>query len=983
MPRWFEPLKSSRALQGAAIGAACALLMLGVQALGWLNGLNYGAQDRFFAARGVREPHPKIRILTVDDATVEAYKRWPLPWSVYAQALHRLRQDGAKTVAFDVLFSTPPYSRDEVELARACRESKFAVQASVFKLAKDAEQDAPETAASPDIPFSYRVSSRWVRCNEAASVQLPIPSLLAATPAVGYVNINPELGGTLRRIPHLIRYRGATYPSLALAAAAHYLDLPSTEVKAEGGHINLAGRHIPIDKHGESWINWTGANNSFPVIPLNRYLHGQIEPKTFEGCVVLIGTTAAGTYEHHATPFSPWQPATELQANALNDILLNQPLREVPPLVASLAVLALTMLMGWLCARGAGAGIAAAVAVSIVGWIAAIILFRLDWYMPVAASLLAVWLTCLACIASEQLIDAFHLKKAEERYALAARGTNEGLWDWNLQADTVYYAPRWKSLLGYGEADITGAPEEWFKRIHPEDRTMVRQHIDQHLQGITDHFGAEFRMQHRDGNYRWVLARGLAVRAGAGRGADAAQRMAGSITDITQRKEAEKQLLHVAYYDELTELPNRAYFLEHLWEAITLLRRRDGGPFAVIFLDLDEFRLINESFGHHTGDQFLIEIARRLRRCVPADNIVTRLGGDEFAILLQGITDSGSVAQLAEEIERQLVAPVRVGDLEVASSASIGVALSDLDYERPGEMMRDADIAMHRAKSRGRAHYAIFDQAMHERVLARLRMESDLRGAIERGEMRVFYQPIVSLETGGIAGFEALVRWMHPERGLVAPDEFIPLAEETGQIIALDQWMLREACHQVLAWQGQFGASVFGEPSAKLMISVNLSGRHFAQPDLVRQVSGVLAETGFEPGNLKLEITEGVIMHDAEAAIAMLRQLKELGIRLSVDDFGTGYSSLSYLHRFPLTTMKIDRSFISRIGPDGEGSQFVWTILSLARNLGLDVIAEGVETEDQLSYLRMLTCEYGQGYFFAKPLPATEAEKLLHQQPKW
>jgi diguanylate cyclase (GGDEF)-like protein len=444
--------------------------------------------------------------------------------------------------------------------------------------------------------------------------------------------------------------------------------------------------------------------------------------------------------------------------------------------------------------------------------------------------------------------------------------------------------------------------------------------------------------------------------------------------DITQRKMAEERLVHEAYHDALTGLPNRALFIDRLSQAAARARRSGGPPFAVLFLDLDGFKVINDSLGHMVGDELLMTIGRRLGSDLRDGDTIARFGGDEFAILVTDLNEPEDALRLAERIRRGLEAPFRLGGHEVFTSASIGIALGSGGCDQPVDLLRDADTAMYRAKALGKAHHVVFDKAMHASVWARLKLETDLRRAVDRHEFRLEYQPIVTLETGRIAGFEALVRWDHPERGLVSPAEFIPAAEETGVIIPLDMWVLREACRQMGIWQARF------RPDPPLVISVNLSGKDFTQSDLLDRIDLVLCETGLDARCLRLEITESVIMGNTETAIAQLRRLKERGIGLSMDDFGTGYSSLSYLHKFSFDVLKIDRSFVSRMGPDGENTEIVETIVSLAHNLGMRVVAEGVETPEQAERLRALNCQCGQGYLFSRPSGPSEAEALIAEE---
>ncbi|OLP19249.1 hypothetical protein BST81_05670 [Leptolyngbya sp. 'hensonii'] len=559
------------------------------------------------------------------------------------------------------------------------------------------------------------------------------------------------------------------------------------------------------------------------------------------------------------------------------------------------------------------------------------------------------------------------LRESQERYALAVQGANDGLWDWNLRTNEVYFSPRWKTMLGCQEGEVGNSPEEWFSRVHPDDLERLKAQIGLHLDGNVLHFESEHRMLHRDGGDRWMLNRGLAVRDRDGK----ATRMAGSLTDITDRKRAEEQLLHDALHDTLTGLPNRALLIDRLGQAIER-SKRSGNLFAVLFLDLDRFKIVNDSLGHMIGDKLLVQFAQTVQPCLNPRDTVARLGGDEFVILLEDIASVNEATQVAEKIHTSLEIPFNINGHEVFTTASIGIALSETGYDRPEDLLRDADIAMYRAKSLGRARHEVFDTEMYARAVELLMLQNDLRWAVERQEFLVYYQPIVSLVTGQIGGFEALVRWQHPQRGLIPPVQFIPVAEETGLIVSIGAWVLREACHQICRWQREFPS----EPP--LTISVNLSGRQFSQPGLVQEVTDVLAETNLNPRCLKLEITETVVMENTESVIATLRQLKALGVQLQIDDFGTGYASLSYLHRFPTDTLKIDQSFVRRIGSEDNSLEIVRAIVTLAHSLGMTVTAEGVETEAQMIQLRAILCEYGQGFFFSKAVTREDAALLLH-----
>ena len=441
--------------------------------------------------------------------------------------------------------------------------------------------------------------------------------------------------------------------------------------------------------------------------------------------------------------------------------------------------------------------------------------------------------------------------------------------------------------------------------------------------------------------------------------------------DVTERELAEEKLRHHALHDTLTNLPNRAEFMNHLRQAI---ERRSADPnnhFAVLFLDLDRFKIINDSLGHVVGDKFLMAIAERLKTSIRPGDVVARLGGDEFTVLLNRTGDVDEVARVAERLQSQLSEPFRIDNYEVFTTASIGIIVADDVPREPDDFLRDADTAMYRAKEGGKARYEIFDREMHAHNLNVLQLETDLRRAVERSEFEVFYQPIVDLDHGRIREFEALIRWRHPQHGLVSPDTFIQVAEETGLIIPIGRWILNEACRQTAEWQMHTGI--------QLSASVNLSAKQLLHPHLLSQVREILEETQLNPRQLKLEVTESTVMENSDRSMSVLCELSAMGVSLSTDDFGTGYSSLSYLHRFPFTRLKIDRSFINKMDEDEKSAAIVKTILLLGENLDIEVVAEGIETQLQLEILRSLGCRLGQGYAFSEPVDASLAGLMLHK----
>jgi len=559
------------------------------------------------------------------------------------------------------------------------------------------------------------------------------------------------------------------------------------------------------------------------------------------------------------------------------------------------------------------------------------------------------------------------LRESEERYALAARGANDGLWDWNLVAGEVYLSERWREMVGMVDPSISLSPEEWFSRVHLSDLPQLKVDIAAQAAGSRSHFHSEHRLRHSEGFFIWVLCRGIVVRDTEGR----ALRIAGSMTDITARKDLEERLRREAQFDSLTTLPNRSYATDLLRRAIARAKRNREQQFGVLFLDCDRFKVVNDSLGHHAGDSLLRLVAGRLNGCVRPGDVVARLGGDEFVVILEGVKDEAEAITVAERIQHSLAQPFYLDGRELFMSVSVGIAMSQPGVERPEDYLRDADLAMYRAKLRGRARHEVFRADMRAGAVLQMALENDLRHSMDRGELRVMYQPIWSLVSGRIVGFEALVRWDHPTHGAMQPADFIPIAEETGLILPLGEWVLRQAAQRLAHWNTKVVAD---DP---IWVSVNVTARQLTHPGLVEIVKNAIAETGIEASRLKLEITESMIMADAVAAVGALEQLKTLGIHLLMDDFGTGHASLSYLHRLPISTIKIDRYFVGRIDSNSECLEIVRTILSLSRSLSMDVVAEGVENGAQREVLQSLGCEYVQGYLLSPPLDADAAERLL------
>ncbi|MEP6848024.1 MAG: EAL domain-containing protein [Acidobacteriota bacterium] len=568
--------------------------------------------------------------------------------------------------------------------------------------------------------------------------------------------------------------------------------------------------------------------------------------------------------------------------------------------------------------------------------------------------------------AKEQERISHELRESEEHlrgafdYAavgMALLGTN-GRW---LRVNQSFCG-----LLGYSESELLQTDLQSI--THPEDLGGELADMYRLLEGKVVTVTTEKRFLHKDGREIWTIISMSTVSDSDGR----PMHFVFQAQDITERRQGEAKLERAAFYDSLTSLPNRARFTERLQSTIDRASgNADDEQYAVLFLDIDRFKNVNDSLGHAMGDQLLISVGRRLEMCVRPNDIVSRFGGDEFAVLLKGLKSENAAVTIAERIRRELALPFDLAGHEVFSGGSIGMALSTCGYKESEEIIRDADTAMYRAKEQGNGRFEIFDREMHARVISRLQLENDLRKAIERKEFEVYYQPIIELAANTISGFEALVRWNHPERGFISPADFIDVAEETDLIVPLGQIVLTEACRQLSEFQRMTGKR------KPLTMSVNLSGRQFKQFDLVEQVKQALHQSKLDPACLTLEITESILMDSADSAIVMLRQLRAIGVQLSIDDFGTGYSSLSYLHRFPVNILKVDRSFVNRMADDEESLAIVETVITLAAKLKMKVVAEGVETEIQRGLLHHMNCEYVQGFLFSKPVPAELASMLI------
>lgn len=564
------------------------------------------------------------------------------------------------------------------------------------------------------------------------------------------------------------------------------------------------------------------------------------------------------------------------------------------------------------------------------------------------------------------------LRESEERYALAALGANDGLWDWAVPANEIYFSERWAAVIGHRRDDIGTGPEEWFGRIHPEDQPRVRRDLDAHLSGATEHFESEHRLRHKTGTFRWVLARGIAVRNDLG----TVTRVAGSLTDITAGK----------VVDALTGLPNRTLLVDRLKRDLEHCGVHARSQFAVLFLDLDGFKVINDSLGHQAGDELLTAVARRLEGALRTTDVLARasgdleatrqhhehtfarVGGDEFIILLHNISHVLDATLVAERVHRALVAPFDVAGREVFTTASVGIAMSATGYSSPDEVLRDADTAMYRAKALGKGRTEVFDGAMREQVVQRLQLDTAVRRGLERHEFVPFFQPVVSLQSGGLVGFEALLRWWHPDRGQVSPAEFLPVIQQNGLARAVGQQLLTDVCAQLRRWRDA------APGAAPLLVHVNFSSRELADADLVPRLLECLADHALEPGHLVAEVAEGTVADDYARMAGRVEELERAGIRVVMDAFGTGCSSLASLHELPISGVKFDATF-ARAG--GKRQAVFGAVVALARSLGLTVTVEGIDTAEQHDRVRALGCDFAQGGLYAPALTPDAALAAL------
>ncbi len=558
------------------------------------------------------------------------------------------------------------------------------------------------------------------------------------------------------------------------------------------------------------------------------------------------------------------------------------------------------------------------------------------------------------------------LQESEEKLEGILNSLEEVVWSADLATQHLLFLnPAAHKVYGRPVSELLNNPQLRLQTIHPQDRERVERSLENTQQN--QNIDLEYRIIQPNGEVRWVWERSRVIYAPDG----IPCRQDGIICDITERKRIEEKLSYEAQHDPLTGLPNRAAFVHRVKQAIATSQIDENYTFVVLFIDLDRFKIINDSLGHLIGDELLITVAQILQDCVRDGDFVARLGGDEFTILLNNVECLGDAHIIAGRIQEKLITPFHLDEHTVFTSASIGIVIGNSRYHNSADILRDADIAMYSAKSNGKARHEFFNDEMYARTAELLRIENDLRKAVVNEELILHYQPIISFDTGKLYGFEALLRWKHPQRGLIYPDKFINIAEETGLIIPIGEWVIKEACRQLLAWKMQF------TEAANLKISVNLASQQVKEPGFLDKLDAIITTIKLPKNSLQLEITESTLMEGRQETINLLNAIRKRGIKLSIDDFGTGYSSLRYLNRFPINNLKIDRSFVQGMLDEKENFEIVKTIITLARTLKMDVIAEGVETLKQLKVLKVLNCKLGQGYLFSKPLASESIELLL------
>ncbi len=932
--------------------------------------------------RGTLAPGAELPLLLVrvDDAALEALGGRVPDRAEIARAITALQAGGARAVALDILL-LPGGGTPEGSAALAAAMKACACTLIPFSLPDDGQPDSG-TAPAPVLAqalLRYDDEAALARSEgyyHPRRLVAPEAGLAEAAAALGHISVRPEADGSMRRDLPLLRLNGEVYPSmpLRLAAFARGIDWKQARARFGTGFSVGSGLESRLDELSRLGVNYYGPTGSFDSVGFADLLAGSVDPARLQGRIAVVGVSALAAGDHVPTPFDARLPGMERIATVTDNLLTGRSL--VRPDWGGAAELAAVLLLPFAAvALLARRPLGVALAVIVLATLA--LLAGVQWafeshylVFSLAPPLLALAVATLGGSAlragieqGQRRLAARQLAASEQRYALAAQGANDGLWDWDLTSDEVYYSPRWLALMGLSPGEAGHAIEAWTRPLEDGDAHAFRTELQAHLDGRSLQFHHMLHF-HQGGQERWLLARGLAVRED-GRPV----RMAGSLTDISESQRLQQQISFDALHDRLTGLANRVLFREQLTQLLTGVPAPETG---LLLLGLDGFRALNEAHGPVAGDAVLTELGARLRSTFGARHLVARMGPDQFALLLAG---GDSAAELARGVQGLLQSPFNVATPMLQLTAGIAWAQRRHGPLSADELMAAAEGALARAKAGGPGQTHEFDPAEQLVEQSRRWLRDAIDTALTNGDQfELHYQPFVRLGDRALLGFEALIRWKHPERGLIMPGDFIPVAEASGQICAIGRWALLEAAAQLRRWQP---LGFTGE------VAVNLSGVQLERDlELLADARATLAALGDVPTHrLKLEVTESMAMANPQRSAEVLQELARMGFKLSIDDFGTGYSSLAYLHRFPFDTLKVDRSFVIRLAAGREAQEIVRTIVGLALALGKQTLAEGVEDEKQAALLEQLGVQVGQGWLFAKALPEAQATAAIQSAP--
>ncbi|WP_374435367.1 EAL domain-containing protein [Inhella sp.] len=939
--------------------------------------LDLQMQVRGPLAPGTRHP---VALVSIDDRTLQALGGAAPDRARHAELITRLAAAGAKAVALDILMPEPGGEEADRALAAALQAPGMA-KAIALALPDD-------SSAMAGAPLEQLLAHAYMRAKAEAlaaeSVAMVPKGLIAPTPVlaeaagiVGHVSSKRGVDGSLRYDLPALHWQGEWFPTMALRLAGVALDLDWSQAEFVAGQaVRWGPLQVPLDAASRQWVNYYGKAEHFPTLSYIDVLNGKVPADQLKGRIFIVGATAFGTSDSVPSPFDSGLPGMERLATVTDNLITGRNLRvsEFAPLIELAAMLLLP-----LAAAGALANWSGRRAGAVLGALGLLLLGWAQWDFVANHRFLSLAYPGLAMITAvlgatllrghgerlrkEAAVAA--LRASEERYALAAQGANDGLWDWDLAAGEVHFSERWLGLMGQEESQAR-AMDAFTVPLDANARSAFDAALQDHLEGrsLQLHHVLQFREGEQE---RALLVRGMATRDAQGR----PTRMAGSLTDISDTLRLQRQLVHDALHDRLTGLANRSLFIERLEQLFAT-----GAPLGVVLLGLDDFRALNEAEGTQVGDGVLRAVARRLGQREGQGQSVARLGADVFALAFGAeLLPAGQDAQRTPDwVREQLREPLLVNGRRLEVAGTVGWAHRSQGPQDAAELLASAEMALALAKTRQRGGVRAYDPADQLLETSRRWLHDNIDLGLVRGEFRMYYQPLVRLEDRKLLGFEALIRWIHPERGFIMPGDFIPYAEESGQIVAMGRWTLMAVTDQLRAWDA---LGFDGE------IAVNLSSRQFTEGDLMADARDVLARLqGLDPHRIKLEVTESMAMANPHQTAEALQQLAKMGFKISIDDFGTGYSSLAYLHQFPFDTLKIDRSFVMRLHAGRDAVEIVRTIVGLVKALDKQALAEGVEEERQAQLLHELGVHIGQGWLFGKALPVEEALKMIEKQQK-